>query len=842
MEEENKYKNFICYRGGSDAGVFFGENLFNALDRFKDELGNTYYSPRGADTKEHRNFKTDPQKYLGHVENFIMLITSSFFKDFLIDGKANPDSITRLEIEEVLKNPNVRFITVLWSDFNWKGKIDGISNEEIVSRLYGEEAFLKITGALPIPLVNVNEKKYTIRSIIDTINPDIAKLYEQFENETPYELQSNDIDNPNNIFIGRENEINEIDRILSTESNILFLQGIAGIGKTQIVKQYVKKFRSKYSKVVCANYNGSIMDLIISQQSPFKIEPAMPRLVISQDEQEGDEAFFKRRLDTIKRISDEKTLVIILNFDEIGASHLSDLVENAKYKLLITTRCDYSRTNYPYLVIDQLSIDELKEVFHSYYDLGLVERDDEHLEELINLVNRHTYTVELLAQHMEISCQTTEEMIEALRDEGVSSLNESIHSSSGEESIAYDNLLKLFTVFDLDDNQKKVMKYLSLMPSNGVQLKDLIRWFGTETGKCISYLVKRSRVNSNDNRFSLHPVVRDIVRNELKVTEEEVASFLKIFNDEIAEEYTWHFSMEKKCFYGDIGMEIIKVFNDINDYTLPIYKNMELLLSFDVKPAKAIEICDRLYNYYKSVDGENSFNCAYYAFQAGWTFLFNLYLPNAVKNAVKWFDISYSIFKKIELKEEDEFAVYGHLLTHKARTCIIYYGVTKDKAYLDSAFEYAKEAVPNAENHLFSPKYGSRAAVAYMQLGEVYIASKEYDKALELFEKSYNIVAEKFGADKPDAINVACRKTAALLGLGRYQEAFDLGKANLEAYKEYFGEFNPLRFEQLIIVYRSAFKIGDAELIDTFKDEIIKVGTQLMGENVNKIQELLTVE
>ena len=55
------------------------------------------------------------------------------------------------------------------------------------------------------------------------------------------------------------------------------------------------------------------------------------------------------------------------------------------------------------------------------YDGYDVCEDDPMLSELIELVGRHTYTIELLAQHMENSGQTPKEMIEILKKEGISS-------------------------------------------------------------------------------------------------------------------------------------------------------------------------------------------------------------------------------------------------------------------------------------------------------------------------------------------------------------------------------------------------------------------------------------
>ena len=147
------YRNFICYRGGSSAGIQIANEVYIAMNQKKDEMGATYYSPEKSFVSETRNFLLDPQKYLGNVENFIMLLTSNFFEGFIVDGTPNSNSVTRIEIDEVLKNKNVKFIPVIFPDFAWETKTNGRTNQDIISDLWGEDAMKRIIGSPPIPYV-----------------------------------------------------------------------------------------------------------------------------------------------------------------------------------------------------------------------------------------------------------------------------------------------------------------------------------------------------------------------------------------------------------------------------------------------------------------------------------------------------------------------------------------------------------------------------------------------------------------------------------------------------------------------------------------------------------------
>ena len=127
------YRNFICYRGGSSAGILFAEDIYNRAKVVEKAVGKTYYSLNKEDKSEIRNFLTDPRALLSEVENFIMLLTKDFLDGFIVDNKPNENSVTRIEIDEALKNPKMRFIPVVFPDFSWEGITNGRVNKEIIA-------------------------------------------------------------------------------------------------------------------------------------------------------------------------------------------------------------------------------------------------------------------------------------------------------------------------------------------------------------------------------------------------------------------------------------------------------------------------------------------------------------------------------------------------------------------------------------------------------------------------------------------------------------------------------------------------------------------------------------
>ena len=831
------YRNFICYRGGSSAGILFAENIYNRIQAEEKIIGKTYYSLCQEDGNEIRNFLDDPKKYLADVENFIMLLTKDFLDGFIVDDEPNENSVTRIEIDEALKNPRIKFIPVVFPDFSWENETDGRINKRIISELWGYEAMRKIVGSPPIPFA-FRFKDQVIEQVLAELDSEgLLKKVDSLMSDRTFKLESTPSVIPKSVFCGREEELAKIKQHFDSGERILFLQGIGGIGKTEIAKQYAKRNKTDYDTIIYATYNDTVVELVSSQTS-FKIKPFFPRQVLPDGTQESALSFFNRKLALIRDITNERTLIIIDNFDVMDDEHFADLL-NANYRLLITTRCDYSRL-YPAIKIEPLgSMEQLKNVFLQNYNGYFVDEKDERLEELIEMVNRHTYTIELIAQHMENSGQTVAEMIDILKSEGITSLNEEITSSADKTRLAYENLLKMFKVFNLDDEEKNVLRYLSLMPLSGVDIRDFKTWLDLRSLKVIKSLENRSWIVSDLNGIALHPIIRDVVRFELPLSPADAAPFLKAFNETIKEEKSWHYSIAVKNYYADIAAEIIGVFGAIDEHTEELYRNVEILFSFAVKPERSALLAADLFKYYKGLHGENCFACGQAAFLAGWTYLFNFHLPDALKNAHEWFSLSYKILRRVALTTVNDFAVYGHLLTHIARTYLIMSEENKDPSMIKTAEQYAKDAVDNAEKHLNkgTPFY-SRLAVAYMQLAEVYVAAKRYDEALPLIDNAYDIMFSLFGEDDPDTLNVSSRKSAVLYHLGRYSEALEIGSKNLDSYTRFNGELNYLRFEQLMIVLRCHIKLGNSEQAESLKAHALKIGKQLLSEDSKQLKEL----
>ncbi len=642
---------------------------------------------------------------------------------------------------------------------------------------------------------------------------------------------------PKTIFCGREDVLSEIDSNFREGDRVQFLYGIGGIGKTQIAKQYAKQYKKNYDTIIYATYNGSIREMIVAE-SPFSFEPEMIRYTLSDGSQENDNDFFERKLSKIKKASKEKTLIIIDNFDVEDDPDLSLLLDG-KYHLLITTRCDYSRY-YPTIKVKPIdSLDALKDIFMKNYQGDEVESDDPALVELIELVNRHTYTIELLAQHMENSGQTPDEVITALKEQGITSLNEEVRDAEMKTQVAYENLLKMFKVFSLSEEERQLLMYLSLMPIEGVDVKDFKDWANLKSSRLIKNLENRSWIIRNTNGIAMHPIIRSVIKHEIPATADNCSDFISSFTNNISELNSWHFKKVDKDKYASIAKRLLSVFKEITPITEQLYYLSEVLFSFAVDPEYAVELARRLYDYYLSYDRNKTYEIGRAAFKLGWVYAYNTHLPNSVNEALKWLEKAEEILSKITLVTSREKASYSQVMVNLAKMHLSVYEQTNkenelvlSKKYAEANVEFSKEAYVWGD-----PQY-AKLAGAYWQLADVQRTAGEYEQSLQNIDKSLDILLRLNGEDDGDTTHAMNRKAAILYSIGKYSEAKPMAQKSTTGYVEFFGENHPTIVGMYKLIGDCCIALDESIEAKIAYEKALEIAERLYSPEAKQIAEL----
>lgn len=195
------------------------------------------------------------------------------------------------------------------------------------------------------------------------------------------------------FFYGRKAELAEIDAKLAA-NKIVFISGIPGIGKSELVKQYIHLHEQQYDNVLLWTYDGDL-DSMVSWGNTVRISN------FTRLSEENDTQYAKRKLEFLgELLHDQDNLIFIDNIDrpieELNGQDTLRLIFSLPGKILIGTRA--AEALYPSVQINPLSeIDELVDLFSVYCPFPSEEKSA--VREIIDIVGRHTLLVELMAHY-----------------------------------------------------------------------------------------------------------------------------------------------------------------------------------------------------------------------------------------------------------------------------------------------------------------------------------------------------------------------------------------------------------------------------------------------------------
>lgn len=541
---------------------------------------------------------------------------------------------------------------------------------------------------------------------------------------------------PRQGFVGRDEELIEIADRLS-EENVLFLQGMGGIGKSEIAKAYAKKYRDRYDTVVFAGYNGSILETVIGDAITIE------NLVKGSADTETPIDFFYRKLEILKNLSSSRTLIILDNFDVDTDEHLEDLA-NGPYHLIITTRNEH--WEYPTLYIDKISdFSKVRDIFVRNYGKRLSPDDKCIVDEILNLINCHTITVELIAKQMRSSHKTPAKMLELLKETGVNTnLKDKVVHSTGDLSMSsFDYIRQMFCISNLSEEEKHVMCCMTMLPYTGIDLEKFKDWCDFESYDDINSLISKSwlMLNEETDNLSMHPVICDVVKDQLSPDIRSCADYIHGLWENSHK--CWYFTVEER---EEISPYVAFV---QNKFPVPIKELWREYVDF-VNIAwmcgdfeRAIESGKIVYEFSLKEFGEGSDEAGTAAmFLAG-----SYHNSGDNENARPYYEIGLDY--KIRALGEDAYTV-GISYSKLGRCEYFKHNFEKAKYYLDKALAVFENLAEKEETQRGREIMLSNSGDTVVEFARMYMEMGNYEKAIEYSELSYDRFMLREGVEIPN--------------------------------------------------------------------------------------------
>lgn len=597
----------------------------------------------------------------------------------------------------------------------------------------------------------------------------------------------------NNDLLGREEELELLHQLL-VDNRMVFITGIGGTGKTELVNLYIDKHQTEYKSIIVAKYESSLVDLIINEEI-FQIKDFV------RNNAETEMEFARRKLQKIRELTDINTLIVIDNFDTSEDLLLDELL-HGPYRIIFTTRVNYEYLGISVMQLHALRYEHQIALFKKNYKRPVSEMQMNCLDEILHLVDGHTLTIELIARLMAAKRMKFETMLEELSKVGISSMdNGVVHHKTKTKTTAYSHIKALFDLDALSEEEQSVMQNLSVFPLAGVSFERFMEWCCYESGEVINDLIDRNwiKYDIEHDIISLHPVVADIVRAECDVSFKTCQTMV----NNLAEWFSvcWNMHIQEKSQCGEIAKSLyykicLKEKIDINIY-FQLFKVFRTLGFYD--------LADDLAEQMKQILGEEpSVELGKLYYEIGDSCACRMNYDMAVEFLEKSIEI-------LSLVKPNSYEL-AYVIKHLAHIChAIYenkevnvYWIEKARTLLKNSGDIFANCVDECSAQMGSQLYALGTNCYYFG---------EYERALDYEQRSFDIFMKLNGEIDPDTHAPMVMLARIYSKMGQLDAAVEMQKRVLNTRGELW-EKNHLKYfrqyEHLADIYLENGRISEA--------------------------------
>ena len=355
-------------------------------------------------------------------------------------------------------------------------------------------------------------------------------------------------------FCGRDNELATLHRLLCDHGKV-FLQGIAGIGKSELAKAYAKQHNKEYTNVLYLAYTGDMKQDIIDMD-------------FADDLPNDDDEERFRKHNRFLRTLKEDTLFIIDNFNVTATQDgLLSVVMKYRCRILFTTRSRFN--NYTSMTLEEIADTEaLVGLMGCFYSEA--EKYRPVLEQIIQTVHSHTLAVEMSARLLETGIMEPMLLLNKLKEEKVGlDATDTIgitKDGKSQKATYYHHIRTLFSLYHLSDTETEVMRSLSLLPVTGISGRLFAHWLKLRDMNTVNDLIEKGFVQAIEGHvIALHPMVQEVAVEEIKPSVTSCRTLL----DSLQKICLRH--GEEVSYYKQLFQTIETIINLIDNDDMPFY-------------------------------------------------------------------------------------------------------------------------------------------------------------------------------------------------------------------------------------------------------------------------------
>jgi hypothetical protein len=386
------------------------------------------------------------------------------------------------------------------SPLEWERK----SKEEFLGRLRrpGKEQF-------PIQFSNYDELENKFKRSLD----DLFEMGFLTYGEPAKMLSINGPAEPN-YFIGRDEELKQIENRLSSFGKILMISSEGGLGKTTLAAKYWYDHLYKYKYNAWIYCENGILN---------SLKSLAPQLGISLKglDEDGQMTEIQRAL---LNFHDDFLLVLDNANNEEDIFNFINKFKGFHWQVLITSRCKEILDEEEELAVSSLSPSDSRLLFLKYYEED-VQSFKSLLEGFLHAIGYNTLLIEIFAKNLKEASAVGMTMVEYIKKLAIHGLylgEESFEvktgylEKKGKRSLTTDEILDILYDFsELDEDHRSLLINLALLPAERYSTKSLIFLFQPndilEFAKRVKKIFEKGWLGGGGNEYRMSPIIQQVI-------------------------------------------------------------------------------------------------------------------------------------------------------------------------------------------------------------------------------------------------------------------------------------------------------------------------------------------
>lgn len=714
------------------------------------------------------------------------------------------------QIQDVLLNSN--FGKQLYSAYN-------LRNIEAHTAIEHSDTEIPINfrNSLIIYLFATFENYNVLNRTVSTVDiPNEIEISEIARELTPpreYEISDEDI-------VGRESDIESLSSNIKNQDHIVLISGIGGIGKTTLLKGYLKKFKTNYNHIIWISYRENLINSFI------QCVPLIENLQLNFPDIISDFEKFCIMQNRISKLPGNNILVLD-NYSEDSSDNTSKLPFGNNWTILTSSRMELKSSKYYCIPTNKLNNTAAKQLFTKHYT-GEVE--EEALNELLELIEYHTLSIELLAKTLEtnFTINGIPELLTHLIRYSISDekWQVKLESNYSEYELNLRNhLLNAFKLSSLNKNEKRFLLYFSILPVELFSGSELIQIFQIPEDSISQFidslnsLHKKGWLKKVEGNFTSHAIIQEITKATIIPSEDNCKPVILGLSELLKIDDNVQISFKQR--FIPSSLSVLKTIESSSEdicilchFTSVVFKEIGSYNQASNLAEKALRIAEKL-------DAE-SLQWPIYSLIATINRKSGL-LDEAFKNYKK----STDIINRTDRKDISMISVYINLGTLHEQM-----GNRENLMEAKSLYEFAIDELENFRRNIETNQYVEvHLAEAKGSLGKVFNLLGFNDKAIELqlyADSVFSTVLQK--SNIPESIN-ANNLGITFASINDFKNSFKYHQKAVKIQSEIFPEDHPELSVSLSGLASAYNNLGDKPKARELFEKVLNIGERTLNSD-----------